>query len=113
MAITPLREVRRVRDGHRVRERMGTHRDAHRACDRASSRIVMVIGQNDADAPAASWQTGASMGQVISMLGLMFTDDIGHDVALDALFLLPCSHSKGRRRQSIDIAKARSCSLVQ
>ena len=53
MAITPIHDARYVRDGDRVRERMGTHRDAHRARDRAPSRIVMVIKQNDVDAPAA------------------------------------------------------------
>lgn len=107
MAIAPMHEVRRVRDGHCGRERMGTHRDAHRARDRASSRIVMVIRRNDVDASAARWQAGASMGQGTSMLGLILTDHIGHDVALDALFLVTSSHSKGSRRKPIDIAKAR------
>ncbi len=53
MPIAPTRKARRVRDGHRIRERMGAHRDAYRARGRTPSRIAMAIVWNDADAPTA------------------------------------------------------------
>jgi hypothetical protein len=53
MPIGRVRGARRVRDGHRIRERMGTHRNAHRARGCTLSRIAMVIIWNDVDAPAA------------------------------------------------------------
>jgi hypothetical protein len=52
MPITLMREARRVRDGHRIRERMGTHRNAHRARGCSPTRIAMAIIRNDVDAPA-------------------------------------------------------------
>lgn len=55
MAIAPVHEARRVRDGYCGRERMGTHHDAHRARDRAPSRMAMGIKMFDVDAPVARW----------------------------------------------------------
>lgn len=53
MPIGHVRDARRVRDGHRIRERMRTPRNAHRARGRSPSRIAMAIGLIDVDAPAA------------------------------------------------------------
>jgi hypothetical protein len=53
MPIAPVREARRVGDGHRIRDRGLTHRNAHRARGCAPTRIAMAITFIDVDAPAA------------------------------------------------------------